>query len=79
MKYLLKNGTLVSGERTEKKDILIEGEKIVKIAPHIEEEMCIRDRTWSRRGVLGRADFQFDRWMCLFLYHACNGDAGAKK
>lgn len=37
MKYLLKNGTLVSGERTEKKDILIEGEKIVKIAPHIEE------------------------------------------
>ena len=38
MKYLLKNGTLVSGERTEKKDILIEGEKIVKIAPHIEEE-----------------------------------------
>ncbi len=38
MKYLLKNGTLVSGERTEKKDILIEREKIVKIAPHIEEE-----------------------------------------
>lgn len=38
MKYLLKNGTLVSGERTEKQDILIEGEKIVKIAPHIEEE-----------------------------------------
>ena len=38
VKYLLKNGTLVSGERTEKKDILIEGEKIVKIAPHIEEE-----------------------------------------
>lgn len=38
MKYLLKNGTLVSGERTEKQDILIKGEKIVKIAPHIEEE-----------------------------------------
>lgn len=38
MKYLLKNGTLVSGERTEKQDILIGGEKIVKIAPHIEEE-----------------------------------------
>ena len=38
MKYLLKNGTLVSGAGTEKKDILIEGEKIVKIAPHIEEE-----------------------------------------
>lgn len=38
MKYLLKNGTLVSGERTEKQDILIEGEKIVKIAPYIEEE-----------------------------------------
>ena len=37
MKYLLKNGTLVSGEETEQKDILIEGEKIVKIAPHIED------------------------------------------
>lgn len=37
MKYLLKNGTLVSGEGTEQKDILIEGEKIVKIAPHIED------------------------------------------
>ncbi len=31
MKYLLKNGTLVSGAGTEQKDILIEGEKIVKI------------------------------------------------
>lgn len=38
MKYLLKNGTLVSGAGTEQKDILIEGEKIVKIAPHIEGE-----------------------------------------
>lgn len=38
VKYLLKNGTLVSGEGTEKQDILIEGEKIVKIAPHIEEQ-----------------------------------------
>lgn len=38
MKYLLKNGTLVSGAGTEQKDILIGGEKIVKIAPHIEEE-----------------------------------------
>ena len=37
MKYLLKNGTLVSGEGPEQKDILIEGEKIVKIAPHIED------------------------------------------
>ena len=37
MKYLLKNGTLVSGEGTEQKDILIEGENIVKIAPHIED------------------------------------------
>lgn len=37
MKYLLKNGTLVSGEGTEQKDILIEREKIVKIAPHIED------------------------------------------
>lgn len=37
MKYLLKNGTLVSGEGTEQKDILIEGEKIVKIAPYIED------------------------------------------
>lgn len=38
VKYLLKNGTLVSGEGTEKQDILIEGEKIVKIAPHIEAQ-----------------------------------------
>lgn len=38
MKYLLKNGTLVSGEGTRKADILMDGEKISKIAPHIQAE-----------------------------------------
>ena len=31
MKYLLKNGTVVSGEKTVKADVLIEGEKIIKV------------------------------------------------
>ena len=30
MKYLLKNGTVVTGEKSEQLDILVEGEKIVQ-------------------------------------------------
>ena len=31
MKYLLKNGTVVTGEKSEQLDILVEGEKIVQV------------------------------------------------
>ena len=31
MKYLLKNGTVVSAQKTEKLDVLIENEKIIKL------------------------------------------------
>ena len=31
MKYLLKNGTVVSGEKSEKLDVLVDGEKIVNV------------------------------------------------
>ena len=38
MKYLLKNGTVVSGEKTEKLDVLIEGEKIIDVGVNLPEE-----------------------------------------
>ena len=31
MKYLLKNGIVVSGEKSEKLDVLVEGEKILQV------------------------------------------------
>ena len=31
MKYLLKNGTVISGAGTRKQDVLVEGEKIIKV------------------------------------------------
>ena len=37
MKYLLKNGTVVSGERSEKLDVLIEDEKISRVEKNIED------------------------------------------
>ena len=37
MKYLLKNGTVVSGEKTEKLDVLIEGEKIIDVGVNLPE------------------------------------------
>ena len=41
MRYLIKNGTIVSSETTMRKDILIENEKIVKISNNLESENCI--------------------------------------
>ncbi len=38
MKYLLKNGTVVSGEKTVKADVLIEGEKIIKVDSGLPED-----------------------------------------
>ncbi|MDO4273122.1 MAG: dihydropyrimidinase [Eubacteriales bacterium] len=38
MKYLLKNGTVVSGDQSEKMDVLIDGEKIVKVGCGIVSE-----------------------------------------
>lgn len=38
MKYLLKNGTVVSGNKTEKLDVLIEGEKISHVGANLSEE-----------------------------------------
>ena len=36
MKYLLKNGTVVSGDKSEKLDILVDGEKIVNVGKDLE-------------------------------------------
>lgn len=38
MKYLLKNGTVVSGEKSEKMDVLIDGEKIVRVEKEITDK-----------------------------------------
>lgn len=38
MKYLLKNGTVVSGERSQKLDVLVNGEKIERVAAGIEDK-----------------------------------------
>ena len=38
MKYLLKNGTIVSGEGSRKADVLIDGEKIAKIGKNLLSE-----------------------------------------
>ena len=35
MKYLLKNGTFVSGDQMKKADVLIENEKIAKTGPDL--------------------------------------------
>ena len=37
MKYLLKNGTVVSAQKTEKLDVLIENEKIISIGADIND------------------------------------------
>ena len=36
MKYLLKNGTVVSGDKSEKLDVLVDGEKIVNVGKDLE-------------------------------------------
>lgn len=38
MKYLLKNGTVVTGEKSEQLDILVEGEKIVQVGKNLPSE-----------------------------------------
>ena len=38
MKFLLKNGTVVSGEGCRQEDVLIDGEKIVKVGRNLEAE-----------------------------------------
>ena len=38
MKYLLKNGTVVSGSSSEQLDVLTEDEKIIKVARDIQDE-----------------------------------------
>lgn len=46
MKYLLKNGTVVSGEKTEKQDVLIEGERIAEVGVNLQEhDACVMDMT----------------------------------
>ena len=37
MKYLLKNGTVISGARTRKQDVLVEGEKIIKVGEELSQ------------------------------------------
>ncbi len=38
MKTLLKNGTVVSGDMSVREDVLIDGEKIVKVGQNLESE-----------------------------------------
>ena len=38
MKYLLKNGTVVTGEKSEKMDVLIEDEKILQVGENLTAE-----------------------------------------
>ena len=38
MKTLLKNGTVVSGDMSVREDVLIDGEKIVKVGQNLEPE-----------------------------------------
>lgn len=35
MKYLLKNGTVVSGEKSEMLDVLVDGEKITEVGRNL--------------------------------------------
>ena len=37
MKYLLKNGTVISGAGTRKQDVLVEGEKIIKVGEELSQ------------------------------------------
>ena len=37
MRYLIKNGLVVSGKSSEKKDLLVEGEKIIKVGVNLED------------------------------------------
>ena len=37
MKYLLKNGTVISGVGTRKQDVLVEGEKIIKVGKELSQ------------------------------------------
>ena len=37
MKYLLKNGTVISGAGTRKQDVLVEGEKIIKVGKELSQ------------------------------------------
>ena len=49
MKYLLKNGTFVSGDQMKKADVLIENEKIAKTGPDLNDpEAVVIDVTVSR-------------------------------
>lgn len=41
MRYLLKNGTVVSGAGAKKQDVLIEREKIIQVGGHIPEENAV--------------------------------------
>ena len=50
MKYLLKNGTVVSGSSSEQLDVLTEDEKIIKVARDL--LMVIHILTWKWQALL---------------------------
>jgi len=41
MKYLLKNGTVISGTSAKKLDVLVEGEKIVKTGENLSDPEAV--------------------------------------
>ena len=44
MKYLLKNGTVVSGEKSEMLDVLVDGEKITEVGRNLTADRATGDR-----------------------------------
>ena len=52
MKYLLKNGTVVTGEKSEQLDILVEGEKIVQVGKNLPSKDAQEIDCWNTMDYL---------------------------
>ena len=50
MRYLLKNGTVVSGEKSEMLDVLVDGEKITDIRYNVKKEDITEEGLVVKRG-----------------------------
>ena len=65
MKYLLKNGTVISGTGGKKLDVLVEGEKIIRVGESLfEQDAKVVDVTGSFcfRALL--TDIRILTWSC---------------
>lgn len=53
MRYLIKNGLVVSGQSSEKKDILIENEKIIKTGKNLSDSSAqLIDRVFDSYALI---------------------------